>query len=93
MLCLGGGELELSKTHLVTGFQVEDVVALSLQQRLEGQDELEVGGGSHIVAPCKSCKIKFSSGRKLEVSSAQRVPEPDPLPGISFDTRPDPIQF
>ena len=26
-------------------------------------------------------------------SSAQRVPEPDPLPGISFDTRPDPIQF
>ena len=26
-------------------------------------------------------------------ASAQRVPEPDPLPGISFDTRPDPIQF
>ena len=26
-------------------------------------------------------------------SSAQRVPEPDPLPGISLDTRPDPIQF
>ena len=26
-------------------------------------------------------------------SSAQRVPEPDPLPGIFFDTRPDPIQF
>ena len=25
--------------------------------------------------------------------SAQRVPEPDPIPGISFDTRPDPIQF
>ena len=25
--------------------------------------------------------------------SDQRVPEPDPLPGISFDTRPDPIQF
>ena len=25
--------------------------------------------------------------------SAQRVPEPDPLPEISFDTRPDPIQF
>ena len=30
---------------------------------------------------------------RLTVSSAQRVPEPDPLPGISFDTRPDPIQF
>ena len=58
-LCLGGGELELSKTHLVAGFQVEDVVALPLQQGLEGQDELEVGGGSHIVAPWKSCKIKF----------------------------------
>ena len=23
--------------------------------------------------------------------SAQRVPEPDPLPGISFDTRPDSV--
>ena len=30
---------------------------------------------------------------KLVPGSAQRVPEPDPLPGISFDTRPDPIQF
>ena len=27
------------------------------------------------------------------VARAQRVPEPDPIPGISFDTRPDPIQF
>ena len=71
-LCLGGGELELSKTHLVTGFQVEDVVALPLQQRLEGQDELEVGGGSHIVAPCKSCKIKFSSGRKIWIILTRR---------------------
>ena len=26
-------------------------------------------------------------------NSAQRVPEPDPLPGISLHTRPDPIQF
>ena len=25
--------------------------------------------------------------------SAQRVPEPDPLPSIFFDSRPDPIQF
>ena len=30
---------------------------------------------------------------RFHISSAQRVPEPDPLPGISFDTRPDPIQF
>ena len=29
----------------------------------------------------------------LPNTSAQRVPEPDPIPGISFDTRPDPIQF
>ena len=29
----------------------------------------------------------------LYIASAQQVPEPDPLPGISFDTRPDPIQF
>ena len=27
------------------------------------------------------------------VTSVQRVPEPDPIPGISFATRPDPIQF
>ena len=27
------------------------------------------------------------------MTSAQRVPEPDPLPDISFDTQPDPIQF
>ena len=26
-------------------------------------------------------------------TSAQQVPEPDPLLGISFDIRPDPIQF
>ena len=26
-------------------------------------------------------------------ASVQRVPEPDPIPGISFDTRPDPIHF
>ena len=25
--------------------------------------------------------------------SAQWVPEPDPLPSISFDTRPDPMQL
>ena len=25
--------------------------------------------------------------------SVQRVPEPDPIPGISFATQPDPIQF
>ena len=30
---------------------------------------------------------------KLLISSAQRVPKPDPLPSISFATRPDPIQF
>ena len=29
----------------------------------------------------------------LWIISAQWVPEPDPLPGISFDTRPNPIQF
>ena len=30
---------------------------------------------------------------KVNTTSAQRVPEHDPLPGISVDTRPDPIQF
>ena len=29
----------------------------------------------------------------LPTHSVQRVPEPDPIPGIFFDTRPDPIQF
>ena len=35
----------------------------------------------------------YYPGVGLFKGSAQRVPEPDPLPGISFDTRPDPIQF
>ena len=29
----------------------------------------------------------------MDLTSAQRVPEPDPLPSIFFNTRPDPIQF
>ena len=37
-------------------------------------------------------KGKVRIKKKEVVDSAQRVPEPDPLPGISFDTRPDPIQ-
>ena len=37
--------------------------------------------------------INWKSNKALLKCSAQRVPEPDPLPGISFDTRPDPIQF
>ena len=35
----------------------------------------------------------LSLGQSRPTASAQRVPEPDPLPGISFDTQPDPIQF
>ena len=35
----------------------------------------------------------LSEGVVHPAISVQRVPEPDPLPGISFDTRPDPIQF
>ena len=39
-------------------------------------------------------RFKRKSWKLLdEGRSAQRVPEPDPLPSISFDTRPDPIQF
>ena len=34
-----------------------------------------------------------NSNERGHIVSAQRVPEPDPLPGIFFDTRPDPIQF
>ena len=44
-----------------------------------------------IFCVCKSHgKTLFLTCLKI---SAQRVPEPDPLPGISIDTRPDPIQF
>merc|ERR1712107_896326 len=32
-------------------------------------------------------------GHWIVGNSVQRVPEPDPIPGISFATRPDPIQF
>ena len=31
--------------------------------------------------------------KRILVRSAQRVPEPDPLPGISLDTQPNPIHF
>ena len=43
----------------------------------------------------EECKdVKACSMKEVHtMPSAQRVPEPDPLPGISFDTRPDPIQF
>ena len=37
--------------------------------------------------------IDFEVQDMAVIDSAQRVPEPDPIPGISFDTRPDPIQF
>ena len=55
--------------------------------------------------PCNICATVYLSKSRLDlhllsrtsislgVCSAQRVPEPDPLPGISFDTRPDLIQF
>ena len=36
---------------------------------------------------------RCSTSVSVGMISAQRVPEPDPLPGISVDTRPDPIQF
>ena len=37
--------------------------------------------------------IDFEVQDMAVIDSAQRVPKPDPIPGISFDTRPDPIQF
>ena len=36
---------------------------------------------------------RFIHSKSWMPSSVQRVPEPDPIPGISFATRPDPIQF
>ena len=39
-----------------------------------------------------SCKYN-NILHEMAISSVQRVPEPDPIPGISFATRPDPIQF
>ena len=51
----------------------------------------EPGGLS---VPGLSLMLQLLVSRDGKVTdSAQRVPEPDPLPGISFDTRPDPIQF
>ena len=47
---LGGGELQLAQPHLVARLQVEDLVLLALQQGLEGEDELQVGGGGDVVA-------------------------------------------
>ena len=58
---------------------------------------LSVKKGSFV----ESLFVGFINGRSRlcsenwagQTNSAQRVPEPDPLPGISFDTQPDPIQF
>ena len=49
--------------------------------------------------PYTAAKVIFlppvynSHSSPLTIYSAQRAPEPDPLPGIFFDTRPNPMQF
>ena len=46
--------------------------------------------------PTRSLLFANSSAVYIDSSrtgSVQRVPKPDPIPGISFATRPDPIQF
>ena len=45
------GKLQLAKPHLVSSLEVEDVVPLALEEGLEGEDELEVGGGGDVVTP------------------------------------------
>jgi len=59
------------------------------------QDRSRRGGPLPRRLPNIKKKVPFQKAEEEEevASSAQRVPEPDPLPGISFDTRPDPIQF
>ena len=47
---------------------------------------------SHVPATIKN-KPAFDFLFIVFTISVQRVPEPDPIPGISFATRPDPIQF
>ena len=45
------------------------------------------------LGPARSRQLAHTDYYKPHRASVQRVPEPDPLPGIPFDTRPDPIQF
>ena len=42
---------QLAQPHLVSSLEVEYVVPLALQEGLEGEDELEVGDGGHVVSP------------------------------------------
>ena len=44
-------ELEFSQPHLVSHLHVDDLVLLALQQRLEGEDEGQVGRGRDVVVP------------------------------------------
>ena len=49
---------------------------------------------AHICLYTLNSSLPYKSPSLSQVIlSAQRVPEPNPLTGISFDTRPDPIQF
>ena len=53
--------------------------------------QLQLFNGLHVARLLACTQRQAIVG--LDMGSAQRVPEPDPLPGISFDTRPDLIQF
>ena len=62
-------------------------VHYKIMQREEGAGE-RVFGKAH-----EQPFVDRITAQLRPAPSAQRVPEPDPLPSISFDTRPDPIQF
>ena len=71
------GPLPMVLSLLRSCFPEDDVGASDFRQVLLGQKSASLNNKCY----------------ETSATSAQRVPEPDPLPGIYFDTRPDPIQF
>ena len=71
--------------------------AIELAMEMEDMTEEQRRTTREMLALSKNTSVRSAVKSVLEdsafKSSVQRVPEPDPLPGISSDTRPDPIQF
>ena len=73
-------ETFLKDEELESVYMSQDFEPVTYQHWGEVTGEMELWGGKLVVVE--------NAG-----ASAQRVPKPDPLPSISFDTQPDPIQF
>ena len=86
-------KVTLSKEKLVEFFFVIPQITLCSVQASNRDLVKEKGVEGKEAATVSVTSLKEAAVEKVPTCRAQRVPEPDPIPGISFDTRPDPIQF